>query len=366
MEKQFYYTYNKPNKNINLKQYVYTIGSYHYNWHNDLELLLVVNGEVEVCSNGVSRILETDDIILINSNIGHATLARKPDSIAMVIHIDPIILKEYYENAEFLSFDLCSTKENRNEKPFVLIRSYLSEMILCCAKEDAEQKLLFESSFYSLLHGISKHFPPKEIQSSTLITNQKKFDAINKMLKYINKNYKRKITLDRLAKESGYNSSYVSQLFKSYLGINFYDYLTRIRLREATRELSQSENKILDIALENGFPDIKAFNLTFKENFGKSPTEYRSQLNSENRKNDIYFKKQFIAIDNEVVNYKLKEYVSHKNSNIITDTQKYDSNNGEKVIQLTKLMTEISGKLKEVSVELVETTHSLEAGIKNL
>lgn len=361
---QFYCTYNKPYKNIILKQYVYKIGSYHYNWHHDLELFLVLNGQVEVCENGVSRILETDDMILINSNVGHATLAQKPDSVAMVIHIDPIFLKDYYDNVEFLSFDLWSTKETRNERPFVLLRAYLSEMILCCNKENPEQKLLFESSFYSLLHAIIKHFSPKEIQSAAFMTNQKKLDAIDKMIKYISKNYKRKITLDRLAKESGYNSSYVSQLFKSYLGINFYDYLTRIRLREATRELSQSENKILEIALDNGFPDIKAFNSAFKENFGKSPTEYRRQLNSENRKNDINFKKEFVSIDDEVVNNKLVGYLS--NFRYLGDVQKNDISNDEKMIQLTKFMTEVSFKLKQLTGELVETTNSLEEGIHRL
>lgn len=363
---QFYCTYNKPNKNINLKQYIYTIGSYHYNWHNDLELFLVLNGEVEVCTNGETRILRSDDMILINSNIGHATLAQKPDSIAMVMHIDPIFLKDYYENLECLSFQLWSTRETRNEKPFVLIRAYLSEMILCCNKKEPEQKLLFESSFYSLLHTIILNFPPKEIQSSALMTNQRKFDAINKMIKYINKNYKKKITLNRLAKESGYNSSYVSQLFKSHLGINFYDYLTRIRLREATRELSQSEDKILEIALENGFPDIKAFNSAFKDNFGKSPTEYRSQLNSVNRKIDINFKKQFVSIDDEGVNNKLITYVSDKDSYRLGDTQKNDLANREKMNQLTKSMTELSCKLKELTGELVQTTDYLEEGIKGL
>lgn len=363
---QFYYTYNKPNKNINMKQYIYRIGSYHYNWHNDLELFLVLNGEVEVCTNGISRILETDDIILINSNMGHATLAQKPDSIAMVIHIDPVFLKDYYENVEFLSFDLCSTVETRYVKPFALIRTYMSEMILCVNKVEPEQKLLFESSFYSLLHSIIKYFPPKEIQSAAFMINQKKFDAINKMIKYINKNYKRKITLDRLAKESGYNSSYVSQVFKSYLGINFYDYLTRIRLREATRELSQTENKILEIALENGFPDIKAFNSAFKENFGKSPTEYRRQLNSDYREIDINFKKQFVSIDDIVVNNKLKSYVTGTNSNYLGNIEKNVQNNYDKLHQLAKFMTEVSYKLKEMTGELVQTADWLEEGIKTI
>jgi AraC-like DNA-binding protein/quercetin dioxygenase-like cupin family protein len=363
---QFYYTYNKPNKNINLKQYVYRIGSYHYNWHNDLELLLVLNGEIEVCTNGVSRILETDDMVIINSNMGHATLAQKPDSIVMLMHIDPIFLKDYYKNIEFLSFDLWSTKETRNNKPFTLIRAYLSEMILCCNKQDPEQKLLFESSFYSLLHTIILHFPPKEIHSATFMINQKKFNAIDRLIKYINKNYKKKITLDVLAKESGYNSSYVSQLFKSYLGINFYDYLTRIRLREATRELSRSENKILEIALENGFPDIKAFNSTFKDSFGKSPTEYRRQLNSENTRNDINFKKQFLSIEDEVVNNKLMGYMSNNNSYCLGNAKKNDLANREKMLQLTKFMTEVSYKFKELSGELIQTSDSLEKSILSL
>lgn len=351
---------------MNLKQYVYRIGSYHYNWHNDLELLLVLNGEVEISTNGVSRILEPDDVILINSNMGHATLARKPDSIAMVIHIDPIFFKDYYENVDFLSFDLWSTKETRNNKIFTSIRAYLSEMMICANKKESEQKLLFERAFYSLLHTVISHFPPKEIQSATFMLNQKKLNAIDKMIKFINKNYKKKITLDKLAKESGYNSSYVSQVFKSYLGINFYDYLTRIRLREATRELSQTDYKILDIALENGFPDIKAFNSTFKEEFGKSPTEYRSQLNSENKKNDANFKKEFIAIEDESISKKLLTYIEVEASYSSGNTVENDLVNREKILRLTKIAEEASERLRELTAELAVTAVSLEDGFKGL
>lgn len=364
--KEFHYTYNKPNKNIYLEQYVYRIGSYHYNWHNDLELFIVLSGEVEVSANGVSRILETDDIVLINPNVGHATLAHKPDSTAMVMHIDPVILKDYYENIEFLSFDLWSTRERKNEKPLVLIREYLSKMMLYSNKNDAEKKLLFESSFYGLLHTVVSYFPPKKIQSATFKVNQRKFDAINKMIKYINKNFKRKITLDKLAKESGYNSGYVSQLFKSYLGINFYEYLTRVRLREATRELSRSENKILDIALEYGFPDMKAFTSTFKETFGKSPTEYRSQLSNENRKTDINFKRQFVSVENEAVYNKLMMYISNEESSFPKDNQEKNVVNSEKMIQMRKFMEKTSLKLKQLTEELAQTTDSLDKGIKDL
>lgn len=309
---QFYYTFNK--NDINLEQYIYRIGSYHYNWHKDLELLTVINGEVEVCTEKVSKVLKADDVILINSNKGHATLAKKPNSIAMVLHIDPGFFKNHYEKLEYLylHFDCCSNNENRYAKEFRLIRAYLSEMILSQNTNTLEKKLLFESAFYSLLHTIVLHYPPKEIHSKTFMLSNNRIKAIDKIIKYIDKNYMKKITLDDLAEVSHYNKNYISQLFKTNLAINFYDYLTRIRLREATLELGHSDKTISEIALTNGFSDIKAFNKIFKASFEKTPTEYRKQLNDDITKNDISFKKEFLPSNDDVVIKKLMQYISEK------------------------------------------------------
>lgn len=363
---QFYYTYNKPNKNIILKQYIYRIGSYHYNWHKDLELFLVLNGEVEVCTNGTTKILKTNDMIMINSNIGHATLAKKPGSIAMVLHIEPIIFGDYYKNIEFLSFDCCSVGNAEDEKPFILMRGYLSEMILSHKEKNPEQQLLFESSFYALLHTIVLHFPPKIIRSTTYMKNEKILNTVDKMIKYIDKNYRKKLTLEKLGKETGYNPNYVSQLFKPYLGINFYDYLTRIRLREATLELGRSNNKISEIALSNGFNDIKSFNTAFKRNFGKSPTDYRKQLNSEITKNDINFKKQFVPCDDEAVNKKLVQYIQDKNSHYWISFKNNIQENYQKMVHSTELLANMSSKFNGLAQELEQTADNLAKVIKRI
>ncbi len=364
---QFYYSFSK--NDINLKQYIYKIGSFHYNWHKELELLTVVNGEVEVCTDGTSKVLKTDDIILINSNKGHATLAKKPNSIAMVLHIDPEFLKSYYENVENLYFDCCSNKENRYDKQFILIRAYLSEMILSHTKQPLEQtpglKLLFGRAYYSLLHTIVLYYPPKEVKSTVFMLSNKRIEAIGKMVRYIDKNYRRKITLDDLSEVSQYNRNYISQLFKVNIGINFYDYLTRIRLREATYELGRTNKTISEIALSNGFSDIKAFNKAFKSNFGKTPTEYRNQLNEDITKNDIYFKKEFLPSNDEDVNKKLMQYVVEKNAYYIDDSQDIQSNymNTYKSVQLK---SEMSIRLKEMANDLKQTTYSLEKIITSI
>jgi len=104
--KEFHYKYKKSSTHVELEQYVYRLGIYHYNWHRDLELFLLLTGKAEVCSGGVSRIFEAGDMILINANEGHTTMAPGGDTIAMVIHLDPVSLKEYYSNVEYLSFHL--------------------------------------------------------------------------------------------------------------------------------------------------------------------------------------------------------------------------------------------------------------------
>ncbi|MEY8353911.1 AraC family transcriptional regulator [Lachnospiraceae bacterium 54-53] len=355
---QFNYSFSK--NTINLKQYIYKIGSYHYNWHKELEILVVLNGEAEVCVDGVSRTLKAGDVILINSNMGHATLARKTDSIAMVLHVDPDFFKDYYDNIEYLSFDCCSGKDTGKDKPFILIKAYLSEMILNCSKSTPERKLLFESAFFHLLHTIVLYFPPKVIQTTAYMNLKNTFEAIDKMVRYIDRNFKKKITLDDLAKVSQYNRNYISQFFKTYLGINFYDYLTRIRLREATLELGRTDKIISDIALSNGFSEIKAFNSAFKSKFGKTPTEYRKQLNSDITKNDISFKKVFLPSDDEDVNKILMQYVADKNSYYLDSSHRDVQLNYKNTVESVHLMSEMSMKLKGVARELKQTTDGLE------
>ena len=52
---QFFYQCEK--NGCFLEQYVYHIGSYHYNWHRELELMTVLRGELEVCIDGASHLL---------------------------------------------------------------------------------------------------------------------------------------------------------------------------------------------------------------------------------------------------------------------------------------------------------------------
>lgn len=93
--------------------------------------------------------------------------------------------------------------------------------------------------------------------------------------KYINDNYNQSLTLEMVSKEIGFNPTYFSTVFKKETGMNFSDYLKKIRVENAKEMLLNTEKLIEDISFEVGYADIKYFSRLFKKMMGVTPTEFR-------------------------------------------------------------------------------------------
>ena len=78
---------------LGLHAYVYDIGSYHFNWHEELELLTIVRGEIEVRAGGRARTCTSGEMTLINPHQGHATLALSAGARALAVHFSPHVLE---------------------------------------------------------------------------------------------------------------------------------------------------------------------------------------------------------------------------------------------------------------------------------
>ncbi len=340
-----YYTYDNKTSGLHLKQYAYYINSYKYNWHKDIELLLVLNGEIEVNKNGESHVMQKDDVILINSNMGHATMARKPDSIAMVIRINLDYFSAWLKNYKNIHFKCVSNSSTRNRSEFLRLTQAMKDMVFYTDFNNEFNTVIYESLFYQIIGELMRSFQPEtKLNNDTnpSLSNER----VMKIVAYLDENYKEKITLDSLVAVTGYNKSYISQIMKQALGINYYEYLTRVRMREAIFELTNTERKISDIAYENGFSDIKAFNTGFKERFGKTPGQYRKMLIN---KHKIINSSDHIYIDSDL----LKELVAVSERGIECNNE---SNDLEKI---SKLKNCLSSEIDEASFALKNSIQKL-------
>ncbi|MDT2258010.1 helix-turn-helix transcriptional regulator [Paenibacillus larvae] len=57
--------------------------------------------------------------------------------------------------------------------------------------------------------------------------------------------------------------------------------MNEVRLKKAVPELLHTEHPILKIAMNNGFANVKTFNKCFKDHYGMTPSEFRSERGKE-------------------------------------------------------------------------------------
>lgn len=98
---------------------------------------------------------------------------------------------------------------------------------------------------------------------------------ITSMIKYIENNFSdSELSLQTMADSLGYNSKYISRIFKDSMGINFSSYLTNVRIQNAVFLIEQGVTAIKNVALLSGYKDPFYFSSVFKNIVGMSPSEY--------------------------------------------------------------------------------------------
>ncbi|MCL2319402.1 MAG: AraC family transcriptional regulator, partial [Treponema sp.] len=88
-----------------------------------------------------------------------------------------------------------------------------------------------------------------------------------------------KLGVQETAAHVGMSESYFSHIFKKETGINFVDYVNRIKMEKAAVLLETSTLKIADIASQVGIDNSNYFSVIFKKIIGCTPQEYRAGFN---------------------------------------------------------------------------------------
>lgn len=103
-------------------------------------------------------------------------------------------------------------------------------------------------------------------------------NKIDKIFKYVNKNYQDHITLDEIADHVNLTVPAFCRYFKKVTGKTFTQFVNECRVFYATKLLTESQSSITDICFESGFNNFSHFNKVFNEVIGKSASKYRNEM----------------------------------------------------------------------------------------
>jgi len=108
-----------------------------------------------------------------------------------------------------------------------------------------------------------------------MTTSHKSSGIISNILQYIKEQYKSDITLKDTANKFYLNPSYLSRFFKEQTGFTFYQYITKLRIKDANKLLSLTDKSITEIAFLCGFNSSNNFCKAYKKTMGISALEYK-------------------------------------------------------------------------------------------
>jgi AraC-like DNA-binding protein len=268
-------------------------------WHQDIEFIVVMEGEMLYHVNDQVYPLGEGDGIFVNTNRLHfgagdeAAFAGDPKGgtpaecvfLCLLLHPSLLCAHPYIENRfvnpllydnRFDALFFPATMTDWRAQALKRIRA-LAEL----TRQSPDDSVLeAQSRFYGLWDLLSMNTMHQVEGEKTVekCTANRDDLAIKRMISFIQKNFSEKITLDDIAKAGLVSTSKCCRIFKKALRKSVFDYLLHFRIRRSLRLLTNESISITEVAFASGFSSSCYYGEIFKRLLGMSPGEYRRKF----------------------------------------------------------------------------------------
>lgn len=262
-----------PNDDIPFKLFAFEGKDGNYirdkHWHRSVEIFALFEGELKFFINEREYPLHPGEFMLVNSNEIHSILSPEANR-TVVLQIPLATFEKYYTDERFIYFSHSSRLQDEE------VMKLIQDMYRTYNEKKTGYELKVQSQFYMLIYILVTKYRKTEV-SLELIRQSRKLNRLSGITSYMKDNYMKELSLESLAKTFGYSPTYLSRMFQKYAKTNYKTYLDNIRLEHAYKELANSGSSIGEIAVNNGFPNSKAFAKVFRDKYGMLPSEFRGK-----------------------------------------------------------------------------------------
>lgn len=131
------------------------------------------------------------------------------------------------------------------------------------------------SYLLSLINYLYRHYGITQSSETVIIDTTGFSDVCVEIVKFLESNWTRDVSLQEVADHVGFNKNYICTLFKRESGMTIGACHTTIRVRKAAEMISFSDMGIEQVAYATGFSNTSHFNRIFKKVAGIPPGQYR-------------------------------------------------------------------------------------------
>ena len=104
--------------------------------------------------------------------------------------------------------------------------------------------------------------------------SERSLSLVDKAKRYIENHFQKPIALRQVSENVGVSESHLSKQFVKETGMNFVEFVTKLRIQKAKR-LLEAGMKMYEVSIQIGYENPEHFSRVFKKNVGLSPQQYR-------------------------------------------------------------------------------------------
>ncbi len=253
----------------------FNMTSFHY--HNVNEIYFCISGKRKFFYTDKIYCVNAGDIVLIKKYEIHSMGDwDKPGHSRILIDFKDKFLSDFSSNNyNFLEcFDKNIIVISPNSQHKDMMSELLNNLLYEYKNNFTGKETMIKIKLIEILITISRLQDIYGDKKEPLTPSQ---TIIENIMKYINENYEKNLTLQKIADYTGYSQNYLCSFFKKNSGFSIIEYLNGIRIKKSQQYLKTTNLSVTEISKLCGFESITHFGRVFKIICGCSPLQYRKK-----------------------------------------------------------------------------------------
>lgn len=248
-------------------------------FHSTYEAYYLLSGERSFFIKDRTILIKAGDFILLHPNVLHKTANTvQPEHEKIILNFKEAFLPSIHESF-FETLHPCFKNEyiiiHFSIQYKMLFEDYLLQIVKEAQELQEGYDIIIQALLAQILVFASRHMELYKMEALEYLNPM--HERISEIVRYINTNYRKDLSLQFVADHFFVSSYYLSRTFKEVTGFGFVQYVNSVRIKEAKKLLEETSLKVYTIAERVGYGSITHFGRIFREITGHSPLYFRKR-----------------------------------------------------------------------------------------
>lgn len=259
-------------------------------WHRESEIIYLEEGCFSLTLGMKKESIEAPALLFIPAEEIHSILLEEGQKEKAVVFDLEMLSFEKYDGIQYkvitpliekkIGLPLWVTPE---EHAWPELERLFQDIFEHGQKKSLGDYLKVKASLYGLLAVLFENDLLEHIETI------KKGDAeriklMKRVLTFLHDHYATQLRVEEIAAIAGMNPQYFCRYFKKITGKTVMEYVNEVRIDRACQDLMLTSDKIIEIAMKNGYDNIGYFIRRFQQSRQMTPSEYRRQYRGDEGK----------------------------------------------------------------------------------